>query len=230
MKSKYLFVLKVVAMFVLIVFGFGISGNAATSSYNINIQYKAEKAVIPEDFKADKKTRDATIYVAEFIDTRQVDDKKIIGWVKVYGEKVPLFSKNDIPTRVVANGIKEYLKKAGYKVADSIVQWDLKEGTMPKEKGKVIIGGSIDELEITCWTGVFSNDYKANLKLAIVVADLAKGKILYKGNVESASSKTDVSFSEEQLGTEASNALGAAIEKIFEGKTVAQKIKESIIQ
>ena len=133
-------------------------------------------------------------------------------------------------TRVVADGIKEYLKKAGYKVADKIVQWDLKEETMPKGSGKVIIGGSIEELEVTCWTGVFSNDYKANLKLTLVVANSAKGKILYKGNVAVASSKTDVSFSEGQLGHQASIALDDAIEKVFEGKTVAQKIKEAITQ
>ena len=122
------------------------------------------------------------------------------------------------------------MKKAGYKVADKIVQWDLKEGTMPKGSGKVIIGGSIEELDVTCWTGVFSNAYKANIKLNLVVADLAKGKILYKSNVAITYSKDDVSFSEGQLGHEASIALGDAIGKVFEGKSVAQKIKEAITQ
>ncbi len=122
------------------------------------------------------------------------------------------------------------MKKAGYKVADKIVQWDLKEETMPKGNGKIIIGGSIEELGITCWTGAFSNSYKTNVKLTIVIADLAKGKILYTSKVESSSSRDDVSFSEEEIGGQLSTALGDAIEKVFEDKAVAQKLKEAITQ
>ena len=223
--------MKIIAVVVLITFSMGISADAATSIYSINIQYGAEKAVIPEYLKAEEKTRGAIISVAEFTDARQVDDKKIIGHVRERDDtRVPVFPKDVIPAKAVANGIKEYLKKAGYKVADKIMQWDLKEGTMPKGKGKVIIGGSIEELEVTCWRGVFSHSYKTNLKLTIVIADLAKGKILYKRNVESSSSRDDVSFSEAQLGGQLSNALGDAIEKVFEEKALAQKIKEAITQ
>jgi hypothetical protein len=232
MKNNCLFVVKIIAVVVLTAFGLSISASAAAPSrYSIDMQYGAAQAVIPEYLKADAKTSGAIIYVAEFIDARQVDDKKIMGRVRERDDtRVPIFPKDVIPTKAAANGVKEYLKKAGYKVADPIVQWDLKEGTMPKGKGKVIIGGSIEELEVTCWLGAFSNDYKANLKLSIVIADLAKGKILYKSSVESSSSKTDVSFSEAQLGQEASAVLGDAIEKLFEGKTAAQKIKEAISQ
>jgi hypothetical protein len=231
MKKNCLFVLKIIAVLVLIAFGLGISASAATSQYSINMQYGAERAVIPAYLKAEEKTRGAIITVAEFTDARQVDDKKIIGQVRERDDtRVPIFPKDVIPAKAVANGIKEYLKKAGYKVADKIAQWDLKEETMPKGKGKVIIGGSIEELEVTCWRGVFSHSYKTNLKLTIVFADLAKGKILYKRNVESSSSRDDVSFSEAVLGGQLSNALGDAIEKAFEDKAVAQKIKEAITQ
>jgi hypothetical protein len=68
------------------------------------------------------------------------------------------------------------------------------------------------------------------LKLTIVIADLAKGKILYTSKVESSSSRDDVSFSEEELGGQLSAALGDAIGKVFEEKAVAQKIKEAITQ
>jgi hypothetical protein len=169
--------------------------------------------------------------MAEFIDTRQVDDKKIIGQVTERdGTKVPVFPKYVVPTKAVANGIKEYLKKAGYKIADKLVQWDLKEETIPKGAGKVLIGGNIEELEITCERGVFSHAYKVNVKLTIIFADSAKGKILYKSKVESLLSRDDVSFSEEWLGEQASNALGDAIEKVFQEKAVAQKIKEAVTQ
>ena len=204
---------------------------AAGSLYSVNLRYNAAKAVIPADLKADEKTHNAIITVAEFTDTRQVDDKKIIGQVTERdGTKVPVFPKYVIPTKAVANGIKEYLKKAGYKVADKLVQWDLKEETIPKGAGKVLIGGNIEELEVTCERGVFSHAYKVNVKLTIVFADLAKGKILYKSKVESLLSRDDVSFSEEWLGEQASNALGDAIEKVFQEKAVAQKIKEAIAQ
>jgi hypothetical protein len=221
----------IIAALVLIALGLGVSGCAAANLYSVNMRYDAAQAVIPAYLKAEEKMRDAIITVAEFTDSRQLDDKKIIGRVTERDDtKVLVFPKYVIPTKAVANGVKEYLKKAGYKVADKNVQWDLKEETVPKGSGKVIISGSIDELEVTCWRGVFSNSYKTKVKLTIVFADLAKGKILYKSKVESSSSRDDVSFSEEQLGERVSTALGDAIEKVFEEKAVAQKIKEAIIQ
>jgi len=232
MNKNYFIVLKIMAALCLIVFGSGKPGIAASPSlYSIDMQYAAEQAAIPEQLKADAKTRGVIIAVTEFTDARQVADKKIIGWVKeLDGTKVPVATRSVAQTRAVSNGIKDYLKKAGYQVADKLVPWDLKEETMPKGSGKVIIGGSIEDMEVTCWTGVFSNDYKINLKLSLVVADSAKGKILYKGNVTITYSKTDTSFSEGQLGRQASLALSDAIVKIFEGKTVAQKIKEAAIK
>jgi hypothetical protein len=227
MKNKF----SLIAAVVLIIFGTGISVSAAGSFYNINMQYDAVNVVIPESLKADEKTRGAIITVAEFTDTRQVDDKKIIGQVRERDDtRVPVYLKDVIPANAVANGIKGYLQKADYKVADKIVQWNLKEETIPKGNGKVIIGGSIEEMEVTCWRGVFSHNYKVSVKLKIVFADLAKGKILYKGNVESSSSRDDVSFSEEELGGQLSAALGDAIQKVLEEKAVAQKIKEAIVQ
>jgi len=232
MKKNCVFFIKLIAVLVLMTFSLGMSASAAeTSQYIINMQYSAEKAVIPEYLKAEGKTRGAIITVAEFADIRQVDDKKIVGQVRERDDtQVPVFSKDVIPVKAVANGIKEYLKKAGYKVADKIVQWNLKEENLPKGKGMVIIGGSIDELEVTCWRGVFSHSYKTNLKLTVVIADLAKGKILHKSKVESSSSRDDVSFSEEELGGQLSTALGDAIKKVFEDEAVAQKIKEAISQ
>jgi len=220
-------------VFFLMAFSLGISGCAATnpSLYSVNMRYDSAQAVIPEYSKADEKTRNALITVAEFTDTRQVDDKKIIGRVRERDDtRVPIFPKDVMPAQAVADGIKEYLQKAGYKVADKIVQWDLKEETMPNGNGKVIIGGSIDEMQINCWTGAISNSYKTNVKLTIVIADSTKRKILYKEKVESSSSRDDVSFSEEEIGGQLSAALGDAIEKVFDDKVIAQKIKEAITQ
>ena len=68
------------------------------------------------------------------------------------------------------------------------------------------------------------------MKLTIVFADMAKGKILYQSKVESNYTKEHVLFSEESLGEQAGIALGDAIEKLFEDKAVAQKLKEAIAQ
>ena len=92
--------------------------------------------------------------------------------------------------------------------------------------GKLLIGGTIEEMEVTCWRGVFTHAYKTNVKLTIVFANPANGTILYRGRVESSSSKDDVSFSEGQIGQRLSAALGDALEKIFKDKDMAQKIKE----
>lgn len=233
MNNNCLFALKKIAVLVLISFSMSISGCAATnpSLYSVNMRYDPAQAVIPEYLRADEKTRNALIAVTEFTDTRQVDDKKIIGRVRERDDtRVPIFPKDVMPTRAVADGIKEYLRKAGYKVADKIVQWDLKEENMPKGNGKVIIGGSIEEMQISCWTGAFSNSYKTNVKLTIFIADSAKGKILYKSKVESLSSRDDVSFSEEEIGGQLSAALGDAIKKVFEEAALARKIKEAITQ
>jgi len=57
---------------------------------------------------------------------------------------------------------------------------DLKEETMPKEDFKILIGGNIDELEISCRRGFPTNSCETNMKLTIVFADMAKGKYCTK--------------------------------------------------
>ena len=200
------------------------------SLYSVNMYYDADKAAIPAYLKADKASN-AIISIAEFTDTRRMDDRLVIGRVvEKDGMKNLVFPKNIKVTKAIAKGIKEYLRKAGYKVSDKIVQWDLKEGTMPKDDFKILIGGNIDALEISCRRDFPTNTYATNMKLTIVFADMAKGKILYQSKVESSYTKEHVLFSEENLGEQAGIALGDAIEKIFEDKAVAQKIKEAIAQ
>jgi len=208
----------------------GFLGCAGPSLYSVNMYYDAEQASIPAYLKADKASS-AIISVAEFIDTRRMDDRLVIGHVvEKDGMKNLVLPKNVKATKAISKGIKEYLRKAGYKVSDKIVQWDLKEEAMPKEDFKIIIGGNIDELEISCRRDFPTNTYATNMKLTIVFADMAKGKILYQSKVESSYSKEYVWFSEENLGEQAGIALGDAIEKLFEDKTVAQKLKEAIAQ
>ena len=171
---------------------FSFSGCAGPSLYSVNMYYDAYQAAIPAYLKADK-TSNAIISIAEFTDTRQIDDRLVIGHVvEKDGMKNLVFPKNVKATKAISNGIKEYLRKAGYKVSDKIEQWDLKEETIPKEDFKILIGGNIDELEISCRRDFPTNTYTTNMKLTIVFADMAKGKILYQSKVESSYSKEHV--------------------------------------
>jgi len=209
---------------------FSFPGCAGPNLYSVDMYYDAVQANIPEYLKVDKASN-VLISVAEFTDTRQMDDRLVIGRVvEKDGMKTLVFPKNIKVTKAISNGIKEYLRKAGYKVPNKIEQWDLKEQNIPQGYGTILIGGNIDELEISCRRGFPSNTFTTNIQLTIVFADMAKGKILYQSKVESSYSKEHILFSEESLGEQAGIALGDAIEKLFENKAVAQKLKEALAQ
>ena len=204
-----------------------ISGCATNSLYSVNMRYDGASTVIPAYLVADSKVQEKTIAVAEFTDTRQTEDRLVIGRVvEKDGMKTLVFPKYKKATQTMAQGIKEYLGKAGYKVTAKIQKWDLSEENMPKISSRILVGGNIEELEITCRRGFPTNSYKATIKLNIILADLSSGKIIYKRTVESVSSQEHVSFSEERLGDQASISLSDSIEKVFEEKAVAQKILE----
>ena len=115
MRNNCLFVLKRIVALVLISFSLGLSGcaNINPSLYSVNMRYDSAQAVIPEYLKADEKTRNDLITVAEFTDTRQVDDKKIIGRVRERDDtRVPIFPKDVMPTQAVADGIKSIFAKS----------------------------------------------------------------------------------------------------------------------
>jgi len=205
-----------------------ISGCAGPNLYSINMYYDAAKTNIPPYIKADKDSV-TIISVAEFTDSRVMDDKKVIGRVEERdGIKTLVFPKQVKATMAISNGIKEYLRKAGYKVPSKIEQWDLNEETIPQGVANILIGGSIDELEISCRKGFPTNTYTANMKLTIVFADMTRGKILYRSKVESSYAREHVWFSENILEEQADLILANAIEKLFEEKAVMQKLKEAI--
>jgi len=216
-----------VAELVLIVCVCSIFGCIANSLYSVNLRYDAVSAVIPSYLITDQKVQGKTISVAEFTDTRQMEDRLVIGRVvERDGMKTLVLPKYTKPTQAMAQGIKEYLGKAGYKVTAKIAKWDLQEENLPKINSRILVGGNIEGMEITCRRGFPTNSYKTTIKLNIIFADLVTGKIIYKSTVESVSSQEHVSFSEERLGDRANIALGDSIEKVFEEKALAQKIKE----
>jgi hypothetical protein len=208
-----------------------ITSCAPTRLYSVNMNYDAEKAVVPAYLKAGNKMPATTVAVTEFVDVRQVDDQLVIGRVvEKDGMKTLVLPKYTKPTQAVASGIKSYLVKAGYKIAGSTGKWDLKEETIPKSDAKIVIGGTIDELELTCRIGFPTDSYKARMKFTLVIAAVAKGAILYRSSVESNSALEHVSFSAERLEKQINIALGEAVEKIFEDRKIAQILKEAMIE
>jgi hypothetical protein len=217
--------MQCIVVFWVVVFCVVIVGCAPTRIYSVDMNYSANKAAIPAYLKTGGQKQAVTIAIAEFVDTRKVDDRLIIGRViDKDGTKTLIMPKYIRPTQAVAAGIREYLIKAGYKVVRNVGVWDLKEGTIPDTDNKFILGGNIEELELSCRKGFPTDTYKARIKISIVLADAAAKKILYRMAVESNTSLEHVSFSEERLEKQINSALREAIEKIFEDKNFAQKL------
>lgn len=208
----------------------GISGCAATGIYSVDMAYNAEKAVVPPYVKPDQKALQSIIGVAEFTDTRKTADSLVIGKViEKNGMRLLVLPKHTRPTRAVAEGLRQYLRKAGYNVSGVADRWDLQEDTIPRiANGKIMIGGAIEDMEINCQRGFPTNAYTTKIKLTVYLTDAINKKILYRSTVEATTSLDHVSFSEERLGQQADVALGDAIEKLFEKRELAQKIRAEL--
>ena len=80
MKNNRRFLL-IITVFGLIIYALNVSGCAPVKLYSVNLNYDATQVVIPAYLKAEGNAREVIISVAEFTDTRRIDDKKIIGRV-----------------------------------------------------------------------------------------------------------------------------------------------------
>ena len=217
-------------IFLLLIMAFCISGCATTGIYSISMDYDAENAVIPFYLKPDEKALQSIIGVAEFTDTRKIEDPLVIGRViEKGGNRVLVLPKYSRPTHTVADGMRQYLRKAGYNLSGVVDTWDLKEKNIPKISHiRVLIGGTIEEMEINCRRDFPTNTYTTKLKMTIHIADMQERKILYRTTVEATTSYEHVAFSEDRLGYQASVALGEAIEKTFAKIELADKINDAL--
>jgi len=169
-----------------------------------------------------------TVTVAAFEDRRKIDDKMIIGWVvKSDGERIPVLPKFVKPSVAVTSPLKDFLARAGYRISPESPVWDLKEESIRKEWGSILIGGSIDELEVICEDSLTVEKYSAKAKITALFANAQTGKVFYKVTTQSGVSLEHVLFSEERIEQQINAALSDAIEKIFEGPDVAAKIREA---
>ncbi len=217
-------------IFLALVMALSVSGCATSGIYSISMDYDAENAVIPFYLKPDEKALQSIIGVAEFTDKRKIEDPLVIGRViEKGGARVLVLPKYSRPTHTVADGMRQYLRKAGYNLSGVVDLWDSNEKTIPRISHiRVLIGGTIEELEINCRRDFPTNTYTTKLKMTIHVADMQERKVVYRTTVEATTSHEHVAFSEDRLGYQASVALGDAIEKTFAKIELADKINEAL--
>jgi uncharacterized lipoprotein YajG len=196
----------------------------APALYSVDMKYVPTRAMP----RAEGTGEIITVTVAAFEDQRKIDDKMVIGWVvKSDGARIPVLPKFVKPSVAVTSPLKDFLVRAGYRISPENPVWDLKEESIRKEWGSILIGGSIDELEVICRDSLTVKKYSANAKITALFANAQSGKVFYKVTTQSAVSLEHVLFSEERIEQQINAALSDAIEKIFEGKDLAAKIREA---
>ncbi len=168
-----------------------------------------------------------TITVAAFQDLRKVDDPITIGRVvTARGEEIRVFPKFMKPSEAVTAPFKDFFRQAGFSVAAESPAWDLTEGNIGKEGSAILVGGSIDELEILCRRSLTVQKYTAKTKLTLLVADRRQQKVRYRVTAESSDTLDHVLFSEEKLEQQLNIAVAEAINKILEDKKLVKIIQE----
>jgi hypothetical protein len=199
----------------------------APTLYSVNMRYVPSRGVSTFE----RLTRPISVTVANFEDLRQVKDRTYIGRVvKSNGEEVPVFPKFVKPSQAVTTPVKDLLRNAGYWVSPNSPTWDLKEATIKKEWERILIGGSIDDLEVVCIDSMTRDNYTAKAKITALFADTSSGKIFFRMTTESSVSLEHVLLSEEKLEQQLNTALSDAIEKIFESSKVSDVIRKVIEQ
>jgi len=193
----------------------------AHAEYSVDMKYVPTKPMA--EMKGSGK--DIMVTVSTFEDLRKTEDKQQIGWVwDPYGGKKPVYPRFSNPSMTVTSSVKEIFQKAGYQVAAASPLWDLKEEKIRKEWGPILVGGSIDELEVYCVNDVTAKKYRAKAKITVILANTQTGKVFYKVSANSSTSLDHVLFSEGRLAQQINAALADVMDKIFEGTEINNRI------
>ncbi|MDO9530150.1 MAG: hypothetical protein Q7J27_13475 [Syntrophales bacterium] len=194
-----------------------LSSCAVVSPYTIDINYE------PADTTPalNKNVWKLVLTVAKFNDLRQVKDKMEIGKViKSDGTQIPIFPKFRIPSDAVTHAFKDYLTKAGNRLSTDTPDWDLKNDTINKEWGNIVIGGNIHEFEIVCTKEFPIRKYTAKVKFVAGFANVRKPETIVKITVESTPTVEHVSFSEQKIEEVMNEAMSVAIRRVFESEEI----------
>ena len=204
---------------------FVLVGLAACSPavYHVNLKYEAAGQIQ----KTERTGSDIPITVATFNDIRKMDDRLLLGTVTTMeGDRIPILPRYNKAAESVTTGVREYLFKSGYNVSKGMPVWDLKEETISKDWGGILIGGNIGDLEIVCEKSFPTKTYQAKIKLSFVFANVLDKRIFYRASVENNNSLKDISFSVELLEQQINAALSDALEKMFNDPKMKKTIEE----
>ncbi len=189
------------------------------NQYSVDMRYTPAFAPDPVTVQG------AAIKLAGFNDLRKTDEPLVIGRVERFdGTRARVFPKYKAAADSVTEGVRAYLVKSGTTVSPETEKWDLQESTIKTADRGILIGGSIDELELVCREELPVRKYDARIKLTFVVADLRKGRIIYRTSAESSSSMDFLLFSEEKIQEQANSILAGAIERVFFSSDIKEKI------
>jgi hypothetical protein len=199
----------------------------APKLYNVDMRYEPTKVIPP----AVTDGRKYSLTVASFTDKRKMEDTLLVGRViRSDGTPIPILPKYVKPTDAVASALRGLLTQAGYAVSPDKPAWDLEEGTIRSEWGTILLGGTIDELDVTCLDTFSMKRYSAKVRVTLVFADVQKKRIFYRVSSESSSSLDHIIFSEDKLESQINGVLSDAMEKAIEGPETGRQIREALKQ
>lgn len=193
-----------------------LAGCSPTALYSIDMRYMPAKPITVQE----RPCGDRLVAVAALRDARPSGDPLRIGTViEAGGSRTPVLPERVTAGEAVSSGIRSYLLRSGCSVAGISPAWDLRTETIRPEWGDVLVGGTIDALDVTCdRSDRFNpiNRYQAKVKLTLVMADIKSRKIVHRTTVESTASLQDIGFSRETLQAQLNGALTDAIERIVD--------------
>jgi hypothetical protein len=199
--------------------------SCAPSIYSIDMKYQAGR----DRSAATSGNGKVRVTTASFEDMRKTQDKMMIGKViKLNGGQIPVAPKYRTPQDAIALGFKEYFSKSGFTVSGERPFWNLQESSIQSQWGDVVVGGSIDELEVICRDELPTKKYQTTVKLTVFFADVQKRQILLKTSAQSSASLEHVFFSEEKMQQLLNETLSDAIEKVFEDGKAERKILDAV--
>ncbi len=194
----------------------------APSMYSVDVKYAPEKPP-----KAGKETWKVNVTVASFNDERGTKEPLALGKVnKLDGTSAPILPKERKIPFAVTQGIRDYLFDRGFSLSGALPSWDLREQTIGKDWGDLLVGGNIVKMEIEATDNVFVNTYRAKVELGVALADVKKGRIIYETTVTSDVSLDYAFISEKKLEELINTALHDALDRIFTGPRVNRVIRE----
>jgi hypothetical protein len=197
----------------------------APKLYNVNMHYQPTKAIQPVATDG----REFGLTVASFLDNRKMADTLLIGRVvKSDDSVIPILPKYAKAADAVASALRELLIQSGYGVSLQKVVWDLQENTIQPEWGTILVGGAIEELDVTCLDTFPMKQYSAKTRVTLVFADVQKKRIFSRVTSESSSSLEHIIFSEEKLESQINGVLSEAMEKAIEGPETGRQIREAL--